>query len=155
VGIDLWHLLQVHSLISIYCGESNFISPNLGKAVMLIFSIGPSAVGKTTTGHRYSKKYGNCTFVDLDDAVAQLNETDTAYPTVLKFGWEKFYQDCQSIVAECEANDTPDLLTLVDVGEGVLWKEVSKDWLSKYKKISLVASQKRFIRGQEEIDSQK
>lgn len=107
---------------------------------MLILIIGPSAVGKSATTHRYAEKYGNCTVVNLDDAVAQLNGTETAFQTVKQFGWEKFFQDCQTLIMDYELRDTSDSLTLIDVGEGMLWQEASRKWLSRYKRIALVAS---------------
>ena len=107
---------------------------------MIIFIVGPSAVGKTTTTRRYAEKYGNCTIVHLDEAVAQLNGAGTAFQVVNQFGWEKFFQDCQVIIRDCEAKGTPDSLTLIDVGEGMLWKEISRAWLAEFKKIALVAS---------------
>lgn len=113
---------------------------------MLILIIGPSAVGKTTAVRRYAEKYGACTFVNLDDSVAQLNGTETAFLTVRQFGWEKFFQDCQKIISDYEKNDPPDALTLIDVGEGGLWKEVSRAWLSRFKKIALVASPEEVYR---------
>ncbi len=59
---------------------------------MILLIIGHSAGGKTTTTRRYAEKYGNCILFNLDDAVAQRNNTETAFQTVKQFGWEKLFR---------------------------------------------------------------
>ena len=59
---------------------------------MIVLIIGPSAVGNTAATCRYAEKYGNCTLFNLDDAVAQRNNTETAFQTVKQFGWEKLFR---------------------------------------------------------------
>ena len=107
---------------------------------MIILLIGPSAVGKTTLGQLCASQMQNCEFVDLDDAVARLNGTSTAYESAVKFGLPKFLIDCRDIVANCAlAYASINVTLLIAVGEWALRMEEPEIWLSAYKTISLMA----------------
>ena len=107
---------------------------------MIILLIGPSAVGKTTLGRLCASQMQNCDFVDLDDAVADLNGTSPAYESAVKFGLSKFLTDCRDIVAKNDLKSAAtNAILLIAVGEWALRMDNPEVWLSAYKTISLIA----------------
>lgn len=107
---------------------------------MVILLIGPSAVGKTTTGRICALQMRECDFVDLDDAIANLNATSTAYESVVQFGLEKFLTDCRDLVAKYDVEyATTNSILLIAVGEWAMRMDRPEAWLSAYKTISLIA----------------
>jgi shikimate kinase len=107
---------------------------------MIILLIGPSAVGKTTLGRTCASQLQECDFVDLDDAIAILNGTSTAYESAMQYGLEKFLTDCRDIVAKYDREDAiANSTLLIAVGEWALRMDRPEAWLSAYKTISLIA----------------
>ena len=91
---------------------------------MIILLIGPSAIGKTTLGRLCASQMQNCEFVDLDDAIARLNGTSTAFESAVKFGLPKFLIDCREIVAKYALEYASINVTLlIAVGEWALRME--------------------------------
>jgi shikimate kinase len=105
---------------------------------MIIFFVGPSAVGKTTLGRACATQERKYDFIDLDEAVAQLNHTSTADQSAIQFGLEKFLSDCREIAAAYDLQYANSVL-LVALGEWVLRMENPEAWLSQYRTISLMA----------------
>jgi shikimate kinase len=102
---------------------------------MVILLVGPSAVGKTTLGRICASQIQKCEFVDLDDAIADLNGTSTAYESAVKFGLAKFLTDCRDIVAKYELEyAATNSILLIAVGEWVLRMDNPEVWLSAYKR---------------------
>jgi shikimate kinase len=107
---------------------------------MIILLIGPSAVGKTTLGRICASRLQDCAFVDLDDAIASLNGTSTAYESAHKHGVVKFLADCRDIVAQYDLEyATTNSTLLIAVGEWALRMDDPEGWLAAYKTISLIA----------------
>jgi shikimate kinase len=106
---------------------------------MIILLVGPSAVGKTTLGRICASQIPNCDFVDLDDAVANINGTSTGYETATMFGLAKFLNDCRELVAKYDLEYAPKKSILViAVGEWALRMDEPEAWLSAYRTISII-----------------
>ena len=107
---------------------------------MVIFLIGPSAIGKTTLGRICTSQLRECEFVDLEAAIAILNGTSTAYESAVRFGLENFLSDCRDIVAKYDLEyATSNSTVLIAVGEWALRMDAPEVSLSAYKTISFVA----------------
>lgn len=107
---------------------------------MIVLLVGPSAIGKTTLGQACASRVPEYEFVDLDDAIANLNNTPTAYQTAKRFGLDKFLNDCREVVASYESKGvSSDSTLIIALGEWALRMDDLETWLSKYRTISLMA----------------
>jgi shikimate kinase len=145
-GPRIWIWLEISRRVPEYTfGQDWEITEKLSTAQhrlskMIILLIGPSAVGKTTLGRICVSQTEKCEFIDLDDAIAVLNGTSTAYESAVKFGLAKFLDDCRDIVAKYDLEYAHTNSTLlIAVGEWALRMDRLERWLSAYKTISIIA----------------
>ena len=107
---------------------------------MVILLIGPSAIGKTTLGRICASQMAEYDFVDLDEAIARLNNVPTAYQSARQFGLARFLSDCREIVATYDSKHAnANSILIIAVGEWALRMDKLETWLSSYRTVSLVA----------------
>jgi len=111
---------------------------------MLILSIGPSGVGKSSLASYASAKLSNCKFDDLDNLIAKESRAQEAQHVLIQYGSDIFFQKSVGIVENIR-NQNDKQLYLIAVGAGTLESLQSKNWLKNYTTISITAPPEEVI----------